>query len=60
MQTFALVLMSAAAANAATPFVSGSITSKETFLYGKFRAKVTSPGTKGSCVGFFTMFNGAN
>ena len=27
-------------------------------MYGKFRAKVTGPGTKGSTIGFFSQWNG--
>ena len=29
-------------------------------MYGKFRAKVTGPGTKGSTIGFFSQWNGPN
>ena len=41
-----------------TPYISGEITSTETFLYGKFIAKVTSPSAKGSTTGFFTQWTG--
>ena len=53
-----MISMGAIAANAAAPYVSGQISSNETFLYGKFRAKVSGPDTKGSCVGFFSQYNG--
>ena len=54
-----MISIGALAANAA-PYKSGQISTKETFLYGKFRAKVTAPGTKGSCTGFFTQWSGPN
>lgn len=45
---------------AATPYVSGQITSTEKFLYGKFVAKMSVPYKKGSTTGFFTQWTGPN
>lgn len=43
---------------ASTPYISGMVTSNESFLYGKFSARMQVPSQKGSTSGFFTMWNG--
>ena len=57
-RAFTFALASSAAQAASTAYISGQVTSTEKFLYGKFRAQVTCPGTKGSTVGFFTQWTG--
>ena len=54
----ALASITAAAAATYTPYLSGVVQTKESFTYGKFRAKVTGPNEKGTCFGFFSQWNG--
>ena len=39
-------------------YKSGEIKTRESFLYGKFVAKIKSPNQFGTCTSFFTYFNG--
>ena len=57
-KSIALAAVAAMASAVYTPYATGQIVSKETFTYGKFRAKIAAPGTKGSTVGFFSQWNG--
>jgi len=39
-------------------YISGEVKTVETFRFGKFVAKIKSPDKPGTCVSFFTYWNG--
>jgi endo-1,3-1,4-beta-glycanase ExoK len=43
---------------ASTQYISGDVVSVDTYLYGKFSARVKTPNKMGTTTGFFSIYNG--